>query len=195
MTGLAQTAMGDVPEWVVAEMPPGYQNRLLEIERLSADLRAMDRIGSVLWATGDPLQEAVSAVFGALKCEPAAAGGAMAVTIGEGRRLLVLVSAAISPIQKTNEELAQVFQTVQFAGANDRVVLVVNNDPAMPPASRPDGVLSDALVILKRMGVNVVTTAMLFGLWRLSFEDAPKARKVLERLHAQDGGTFVMPPR
>jgi len=39
-----------------------------------------------------------------------------------------------------------------------------------------------------------VTTATLFRLWRLWYEDQPKARKALERLHAQDGGSFVIAP-
>ncbi len=178
-------------------MPPGYQNRRAEIERLSADLNAMDRIGSVLWETGEPLREAVVAVFAALKCEADAppASGPIAVRFGDSRRLLLVVSGAAGAIQKTSEELAQVFQAVQFAGADDRVVLVVNNDPATPPAHRPDGVLPDALGVLKRIGVNVVTTGVLFGLWRLSFEELQKARKVLDRLHAQDGGPFIVQAR
>ena len=36
MTG--RTQLDPVPEWVIAEMPPGYRTRLLEIERLAADL-------------------------------------------------------------------------------------------------------------------------------------------------------------
>ena len=84
---------------------------------------------------------------------------------------------------------------MQFASVNDRVVFVVNNDPATPPADRPDPFLPDALGVLQRMGVDVVTTATLFRLWRLSYEDQPKARKALERLHAQDGGPFVLPSR
>jgi hypothetical protein len=31
-------------------------------------------------------------------------------------------------------------------------------------------------------------------LWRLWYEDQLKARKALERLHAQDGGSFVIAP-
>ena len=198
VTGRTQPALAQAPEWVVAEMPPGYQTRLIEIQRLSADLRAMDSIGRVLWETGEPLRDAVGAVFGALKCEvdaTAGTAGPIAVKLGESRRLLVVVSGAAGPIQKTNEELAQAFQAVQFAAADDRVVLVANNNPATPPADRPDPVLPDALGVLHRMGVGVVTTATLFRLWRLSLEDQERARKALERLHAQDGGPFVIPSR
>ena len=57
------------PDWVAAEMPPGYHTRLGEIERLSADLRAMDPFGRLLWAAGRPLAEAVRDAFLALKFE------------------------------------------------------------------------------------------------------------------------------
>jgi len=45
------------------------------------------------------------------------------------------------------------------------------------------------------MGVPVVTTATLFGLWRLSHVDPQKAQKALEHMHAQDGGPFVAASR
>lgn len=198
MAGRMLEALAQAPDWMAAEMPPGYQTRLLEIERLSADLHAMDRIGRVLWERGEPLREAVTAVFGALRCEADAApgaGGVIPVKLGDGRRLLVLVSGATSPIQKTHEDLAHAFQAVQYAGPNDRVVLVANNDPAKPPASRPDPISPDALGMLERMGVDLMTTGTLFRLWRLSLEDQQKAHKALEHLHAQDGGPFVVPSR
>jgi hypothetical protein len=198
MTGRTQLAFDQAPEWMAAEMPPGYQTRLFEIQRLSADLHAMDRMGRVLWETGEPLRDAVGEVFRALKCEMDATpgnAGPIAVKLGESRRLLLVVAGGASPIQKTNEELAQAFQAVQFAAVDDRVVFVVNNDPATPPADRPDPVLPDALGVLHRMGVDVVAAATLFRLWRLSLEDPQQARKALERLHAQDGGLFVIPSR
>lgn len=198
MTERTQPTLSGAPEWVTAEMPPGYQTRLFEIQRLSADLRAMELVGRVLWEAGDTLREAVGAVFGALDCEvepgPGTAG-TIAVKLGPARRLLLVVSNASSPIQRTNEELAQAFQAVQFASAGDRAVLVAGNDRMTPPASRPDPVLPDALDMLERMGVNVVTTAAVFRLWRLALEDKQKARKVLDQLHAQDGGAFLIPPR
>jgi hypothetical protein len=181
-----------------AEMPPGYQTRLWELERLSADLDAMDRIGRVLWETGEPLRDAVGALFTALKCEVDATAGAtgpLVVKLGESRSLVLVVSGSASPIKKTDEELAHAFRAMQFASANDRVVLVANNDPATPPADRADPVLPDALGVLQRMGVAVVTTATLFRLWRLWYEDEPKARKVLARLLTEEGGLFTLPAR
>jgi len=198
MTGCTDPAVAGAPNWIVAEMPPGYQTRLLEIERLSADLKAMDDIGCLLWETGEALRDAVGTLFAALKCEvdPTPGDtGAIAVGLGGSRRLLLVFSGTDSPIQKRNEDLARSFQAVQFAGPNDRVVLVVNNHPATPPADRPDPILPDALGILQRMGVDVLTTATLFRLWRLSLEDQQKARKALDYLHAQDGGQFLFPAR
>jgi hypothetical protein len=197
MAGRTQAVSTKAPDWLAAEMPPGYQTRLWEMERLAVELEAMDRIGRVLWETGEPLRDAIAALFGELKCgvdvAPGSAGQIL-VRFGEPRRLLLFVSGAAGPIQKTDEELANVFRAVQFASANDRVVLVANNDPATPPAGRPDPALPDAVGVLQRIGAAVVTTATLFRLWRLWYEDQPKARKALERLHAQDGGSFVIPP-
>ena len=198
MSERTQPAPAQAPDWVAAEMPPGYETRRVEIQRLSADLHAMDRIGHVLWETGDLLRDAVGALFGALKCDvdaTAGTAGPITVKLGDARRLLIVVSGAASPIQKTNEELARSFQAVQFAGANDRVVLVVNNHPETPPADRPEPILPDALGVLQRMGVDLLTTVALFRLWRLSLEDQQKVRKALDCLHAQDGGQFLLPAR
>jgi hypothetical protein len=198
MSAAMPTAPANAPAWMLAEMPPGYRTRLEEIERLSADLQAMDRIGSVLWAAGAPLEDGVRAVFAALKCEVEAApgaAGAIVARIGDSRRLLLFVSGATDPVEKTDEELAQAFRVVQSASADDRVVFVAGNDASTPPAERPDPVRPGALDVLQRMGVVVVATAALFSLWRLSYEDPPKMRKALDRLHAQDGGPFAIPWR
>ncbi len=198
MTGRTDPAVAGAPDWMVAEMPPGYQTRLLEIERLSADLQAMDAIGRVLWETGEALRDSVRTLFAALKCEvdPTPGDtGAIAVGLGGPRRLLLVVSGSGSPIQKTSEEITRSFKAVQFAGANDRVVLVVNNHPTTPPANRPDPIIPDALGVLQRMGADVLTTITLFRLWRVSLEDKQKACTALDRLHAQDGGQFLFPVR
>lgn len=196
----AQLAAVRAPEWMAAEMPPGYRTRLLEIQRLSADLHAMDAIGQVLWGTGDPLREALARIFGELKCEVDAdadggVGRPITVHLDDSRRLLLLVSDAPAPIDKTDEGITRAFQAVQFAEAGDCVVFVAHTQAATPPAQRADAVLPDALALLERMGVVVVATATLFRFWRLSLEDPFKARKALDRLHEQDGGLFVLQPR
>jgi len=195
---VVQAGLGQAPEWVAAEMPPGYQTRLFEIQRLADELRSMDLIGRVLWETGEPLREAVAALLGTLECEvEAGAGpaGSIVVALSPSRRILLVVSPASGPIQKTGGELAQAFQAVQFASPGDRVVLVANTEPAKPPADRTDPVLPDALEMLQRMGVDVVASATLFRLWRLSHEDRQKARRTLDLLHDQDGGTFAIAAR
>ena len=191
--GIDPIAAG-IPDWMVAEMPPGYQTRLDEIKRLSAELKAMDGIGCVLWETGEVLTDAVAALFAALKCEVDPKPSdmhAIAVNVGGFRRLLLVVSGVNGPIQKTYEELTRSFQALQHAGVNDRVVLVVNSNPTEPPADRPNPILPDALDVLQKMGVNVLTTITLFGIWRLSMKDQQKARQALDHLHAQDGGQFL----
>ena len=198
MIGHTDSAIAGVPNWIVAEMPPGYQTRLLEIERLSADLKAMDDIACVLWEADGPLRDAVCRLFAALKCEvdPTFSDtGEIAVGLGGSRRLLLVISGADSPIEKRNEDLAHSFQAVQFAGPSDRVVLVVNTNSATPPTDRPDPILPDALAVLQKIGVDVLTTVTLFRLWRLSLDDQQKARRELDRLHAQDGGQFLLPAR
>lgn len=182
-----------IPEWMVAEMPPGYKTRFDEIERLSAELEEMDGIGCVMWAMGEVLTHAVKALFAALKCDVDSKPGnmpAIAVSLGGSRRLLLIVAGVSSPIQKTNEELTRSFQAVQHAGEKDRVVLVVNSYPTRPPADRPTHILPDALDVLQKMGVNVVTTVTLFRLWRQSLENQQKAHQALDYLYQQDGGQF-----
>ena len=195
MTARTQLTMPQVPDWVVAEMPPGYQTRVAEIERLVAELREMDAVARVLYESGEPLRGGVCAVLGALKCEAgplAEAPWSLAVKLDGSRRLLVYVPDTDAPLQKTSEALTHAFQLVQLAGERDRVVIVANNDPATPPGQRPDPVRPDALQVLQRMGVNVATTGTLVGLWRLSFTDPQRVRTLLERLHAQDGGAFAV---
>jgi hypothetical protein len=72
------------------------------------------------------------------------------------------------------------------------VVLVANADAGARLSDRPDPVMPDALKVVQRMGLNVLETSTLFRLWRLSMENQGKARTLLERLHAQDGGPFVL---
>jgi hypothetical protein len=194
VTPRSTVAAAQVPDWVAAEMPPGYQTRLAEIERLAAELREMDAIGRVLYQTGEPLHEGVRALFGALKCEgepTPEAPWSLAVKLDGSRRLLVYVPGNGMPLQKSSEALTHAFQLVQVAGDRDRVVIVASNDPETPPAQRPDPVRPDAMQVLQRMGVNVATTGALVGLWRLSFSDPQRVRTLLDRLHAQDGGAFV----
>jgi hypothetical protein len=154
----------------------------------------MDAVARVLWENGPPLEAAVAAVFAALRCEVDASSGGgapLAVHLDGRRRLLVHVARAGGPLEKTSDDLTRAFQFVQYAGDRDRVVVVPGNESETAPPRRGATVRPDALAVLQRMGVNVLEPPVLFRLWRLSFEDAPRARTMLERLHAQDGGPFA----
>jgi hypothetical protein len=92
------------PDWVISEMPPGYQNRLEEIRRLSADLETMGRFGRLLWGTGAPLTEIVLDVFTALKFDagllPGPSPSAVLVKLDGPRPQLRHFSAASETIEK-----------------------------------------------------------------------------------------------
>jgi hypothetical protein len=195
MSALAGSIVAETPDWVVGEMPPGYQTRMAEIRRLTDEMHAMDEIGRVLWQTRDPLRQAVRALLSALRCEvvsPPDGDGPIAVRLDEKHRLLVHVAGPGGAIHKTSDDLSYAFQIMQRAEDHDRVALLANVDPGTPPSERPDPVMPDALKVVQRMGLNVVEASTLFGMWRISLQDPARAHKLLERLHAQDGGVFVL---
>jgi hypothetical protein len=186
------------PDWLIAEMPPGYQNRVVEIERLSRELRSLDRLGRLLWRAGDELTEAVRDAFVALGFEAdgtlASTGPSVTVRLDAHRRLLLHVSATNSIIQKRSTELARVFELLHTVAENaDRVVLVANGDPRVRPADRPESIEPEALNLLHRLGANVLTGPTLFALWTLSLQDKGRARAYVDQLHQQDGGSLQLP--
>jgi hypothetical protein len=186
------------PDWVTAEMPPGYHNRLAEIQRLSEDLRALEPFGRLLWGAGPQLAEAVRDAFLALRFEAALIPGpaSSGVTVRlDARRLLLHVAPSAGIIRKKSPQLAHVFQMLhESAEEADRVVLVANSDPATHPADRTEGIEPDAVTLLRRMGANFAASPTIFRLWKLSLHDQERARDYVERLHAQDGGIFLPPP-
>src|SRR4051794_14805866 len=64
------------PDWLLDEMPPGFRNRVLEIQRISEELRGMERFGHLLWKVGDELSEAVRDTFATMGFESAFDGEA-----------------------------------------------------------------------------------------------------------------------
>jgi len=188
------------PEWVVAEMPPGYQNRVAEVQRLMSDLHEMGQFGSLLYQVGPELGDAVRRVFTAMKFEaemmtgPVSSG--VAVRLDAHRRLLLIPSAATDAIQKKGPELAQVFQMLHEVAEEkvDRVVLITNADPGTRPADRAAAITPEALAFLVRMGASHVQASTLFALWKLSLNDADRVRAQVERLHGQAAGTFELSP-
>jgi hypothetical protein len=185
------------PDWLPAEMPPGYDTRLLEIQRLSEELRAMGQFGRLLWTVGDELSAAVREAFIALKFEavstPGMPSSSVTVNLDGHRRLLLHVSSSMGPIEKKGPDLAHMFQMLhEVADDHDRIVLVANPDPATRPADRRDPIEPDAMKLLQRLGANVLLAPTLFSLWTLSLQDRDRARAWVERLHAQDGGAFEL---
>jgi hypothetical protein len=179
-------------------MPPGYQTRVLEIQRLMADLQEMGQFARLLGDVGPPLGDAVRHAFAALKFEtgltPGAPFSSVTVTLEGRRRLLLIPSATAEVIQKKSPEVAQAFHVLQeVAGESDRVVLVTNVDPETRPAERPAAITPEALAFLVRMGASHVTSYTLFNIWKLSLQDLDRARAQVERLHAADAGTFELP--
>ncbi len=183
------------PDWLAAEMPPGYQTRFAEIQRLSSEIQSMDRIGRLLWETGPALQEAVGEALTALKYEATAAAAPLVVVrLDSKRRLLIHVAEAEGPIEKKSPELAHAFHLLhEVAGDGDRVVLMANGHRNTRPRDRAEALTPDALRLLSRMGANFVSTTTLFSLWMLSFQDPGRTRASIDQLHAQDGGVFAPP--
>jgi hypothetical protein len=185
------------PDWLAAEMPPGYSTRLLEIQRLSEELRGMGRFGRLLWTAGDELADAVAETFTALKYEvvptPGMAPSLVTVRIDAHRRLLVHVSSSEGPIERKGPELAHAFQILhEVADDNDRIVVVANCDPTTRPADRRDLIDADGMKLLRRLGANLLPAPTLFAVWTLSLQDRDRARAAIEHLHRQDGGTFEL---
>lgn len=192
---VASRATGSTPAWLAAEMPPGYQNRLAEIQRLTDELRAMDRFGRLLWCVGDELAEAVGDAFAALGFETDLPAGTASVVVklSGRRRLLLYASGARAVIQRKSAELAHAFRMVhELAEEGDRVVLVTNGDSLVRPAERIEYVSAEAMNLIRRLGVNIVSGPTVFALWMLLLESKDRAHAQIERLHAQDGGEFVL---
>jgi len=185
------------PDWLAAEMPPGYQNRVFEMQRISEELRAMDRFGGLLWRTGPELAEAVHDAFAALGFDSHVTPGAetsVVVKLDSYQRLLIDVSATSDIIRKRSPEISRVFQTLhEIAEDGDRVVLVTNSDREIRPADRPESASPEALDLLRRLGVNIVTGPTVFGLWMLSLDNRDRAQLYARRLHEQNGGVFALP--
>lgn len=184
----AQLLQKTVPGWLKAEMPPGYVNRVEEIERLTRDLEGMSRFGRLLWTTRDELAGSVRDVFSALRLHTQGVDGGgtvmIVVTLEPRRRLLVYVSSSADVIEKKSPELATVFQLLhEVAGDHDRVTLVANHDPDTSPAMRSEGISADGLAFIRRLGANFVSAHTLFRLWSLSLQDSERARGYLDRLH------------
>jgi hypothetical protein len=186
------------PEWMVGEMPPGYGTRLAEIQRLTAELHGMSRLGRLLYEVGPRLGDAVGDMFAGLgfatEVLAESGGTALAVRVDNWNRLLLHVSSDDQPIQRKSPEIARVFQLLhEIAEDHDRVALVTNSEPAVRPADRRDPLTHEARDFLNRLSATHVTATTLFGVWKLSLEDTERAREQVQKLQRHPGGTFELP--
>ena len=194
----AQPTLDLGPDWVVAEMPPGYRNRVAEIQRLMSDLEEMGRFTRLLCDTGPRLAGAVRDLFATLKYDveplPLDSGSGVLVRLDGGNRLMVIVAAGASQVQKKSPEVGLVFHVMQeMAEEFDRVVILTNTVSDRPPQERGEALSPDAAAFLKRMGAVHVTGPTCFALWKLSLQEPGRAREQVQRLHAHEGGTFALP--
>jgi hypothetical protein len=185
------------PDWVVAEMPPGYGTRIAEIRRLTQELEAMDQFARLLYERGTRLAEAVRSLFRSMEMEAELVSeppcSHVVVRLDGGRRLILHIAADEQTIHKKSSEIAHAFQILHGAADDhDRVVLVTNTDPGKRPDERSTAISLDAEEFLTRMGVAHVPSSAFFALWRLSLEDRGSARQQLAHLHAHAGGTFEL---
>jgi hypothetical protein len=190
------TNIASTPDWLPAEMPPGYRNRLEEIQRLSRDLEEMGRFGRLLCAVGPELRAIAGQAFTALEFDSAAGQSAasLIVSLDGRRRLLLHVSDSESSIRRRSGDLAEVFRLLhEEAHDDDRVVLLANPESAIRPADRGEAIEPEAVRFLTRLGANFLPASTVFGLWSMSLQDRRRARELVDSLHAQDGGLFRLP--
>jgi len=162
---------GPAPDWVGAWMPQRHVEIVAEIERLKEEVRQIESLGRLLWQTGPPLREAVLDVCRALGFEterhPAGETADLAVELGEGRRLLVLVTGTEASLTNRSPSIKRVFEATQELDEGTRVVLEGKVHRERPIADRDwiDPVASDDMMVINGIGVVFVTTTTLLRIW------------------------------
>ena len=193
------------PSWVNGLMPQRQAEIEAEIGKLQAkiaklqeEVGAIESMGQLLYQKGLPLKEAVRDMFSSigLEAELTAAGSTHDVTVslGDSKRLLVVVAGTDKNITNKSVEIRQVFETAQaITGDEDRLVLAANVHRQRPVTDREwlDPATEDAQMIMNGLGTILVTTATLFRIWKLSTENSQAAVEHLRRLHAAAPGTFT----
>jgi len=67
-----------------------------------------------------------------------------------------------------------------------------DTEPDVRPENRALSITPEALAFLGRMGAAYLPAPTLFTLWKVWLQEPDRARSHVERLHAQDGGTFQL---
>ena len=187
------------PDWISGWMPPHHLEILAEIDKLKEEGSQMESLGRLLWQTGSPLEEAVRDLFRAVglsaELTPGPSSSDVVVDVGEGKRLLVLVTGTENGLTHMSPKIKQAFEASQDAsGESDRVVLVANVHRLRPVADREwlDPATSEARMVIKGVGAVFVTTATLFAIWELSWEHPDVATDHLLSLHTAEAGFVTL---
>jgi hypothetical protein len=187
-----------MPEWVIAELPTRFTEVEVEIHRLKEEATRLRSVAALLWETGGTLEEAVCETFRALdyKSDQTTKSKTYDITVnlGGNKRLLVEVTGIEGALKKDSNKIAQALQALQQeVREGDRVVLGCNVYRLRPVKERAalEAVTPDALTLITKLGVNVVTTLTLFEVWKLSLTNREAARGRINDLHAWSGGLFT----
>ena len=137
-----------------------------EIAKLQEEAGEIESMGRLLYQKGQPLKEAVRDVFGSigLKADLTATGSTYDITVslGDSKRLLVVVTGTDKKITNKSAKIKQVFETAQaISDDQDRLVLAANVHRERPVTDREwlDSATEDALMITTGSGAVFVTTA------------------------------------
>ena len=189
-------ASGDPRAWVIAELPPAYQEIAVKIAALRKDAQKYEEIAGVLWQVGRPLAVGVRNVFTALQYEATLVehetGHGVRVQLGGERRMVVEVAGSTEAIDRKSPAITELLRILQNeVGDRDRLVLALNSWCELPLEARKNELITpDALKLAQRVGANVVATSTLFGLWKYSLTDPEAARQSVMKLYSHDGGLF-----
>lgn len=201
MTGPATPAAppasdADPRAWVLAELPPAYQEIAAKIAALRQQAQKYEEITGVLWQVGKPLAIGVRDIFSALQFDATLtereSGYNVRVQLGGDRRLVLEVAGSTEAIDRQSPALTELLRILQNeVNDHDRLVLAVNAWCDLPlDARKKDLITLEALKLATRVGANVVATSTLFGIWKHSLTDLEAARQTVMRLYSHDGGFF-----
>ena len=170
-----------IPDWVIAEMPPGYQNRVVEIQRLSEEIRSMDRFGALALAGC----ETSGAEACTMRCRTWVRS--RADTGFNGRIRNGQAGCAPSPVAPFAPRPTTSFRRRALSSRTSsscctrwlRTSIAWSSLPTATrrarPEDRPESIEPEALNLLRRLGANVLPGPTLFscGRYRFRIETAP----------------------
>jgi hypothetical protein len=186
----------DPRAWVLAELPPAYQEIAGKIAALRQQAQKYEEISGVLWQVGKPLALGIRDLFSVLQYEATLTehptGYNVRVNLGAERRLVMEVVGSPEAIDRQSPALTELLRILQTeVGDHDRLVLAINSWCELPlEARKKDLISAEALKLATRVRANVVPTSTLFGIWKHFLTDPDAARQTIMKLYTQDGGFF-----